>query len=88
MLRTHLLSFSVLVLVVAGIGSANAGPTITNYNYFPNEAASPRVHGAIQMEPSARRARAMQMPSVQTGPATGYPQQCRFLGGARSSLTC
>lgn len=56
--RTALLTFSLLA-PFAMLGAANAGPKITDKNYFPNEVHVQSGHGVKQrLEPGWRRAQA------------------------------
>lgn len=86
--RIRSLSFSGL-LVIAATGMAHAGPTITNYNYWPNEARSPNSSAIIQAEPDARRARAKQTRPAPTAPTVNSGQRgCRYIGGRTNLATC
>lgn len=87
MSKKFLLPFSVLLLMAAMPGPGNAGPTITNYNAWPNEVGQSRSYQTTQTESDWRRARAQvptrAAPTVRTGPIP-----CRFIGGARAPITC
>ena len=64
-------------LIVGAVGTAAAGPTITNYNYWPNE-LGPR---ASQKQVPAPRSQAVRPPEPS--------QACAYAGGARSVVrTC
>jgi hypothetical protein len=47
-----LLVITVLMTSVALAGSAHAGPTITNYNYWPNEVGASSQYKATQTAPA------------------------------------
>lgn len=86
--RTRLLTVSSLLTFMTIAGTAHAGPTITNYNAWPNEAARSSWPAITPAEPDAYRARAMQR---RTPPAATTPagrQGCRFLGGAHGPIRC
>lgn len=88
MSRTRLLTVSSLLTFMTIAGTAHAGPTITNYNSWPNEVARSSPPAITQAEPDAYRARAMQRrtPPAATTPAGRQP--CRYLGGPRNLTTC
>lgn len=58
MRKTALLTLSLLMVSAMLAGSANAGPKITDKNYFPNEVHAQSGHGIKPQETDWRKARA------------------------------
>ena len=64
------------VLMVGAVGTATAGPTITNYNYWPNEVGP----GSHQKQAPVQRNQTVRPPE----PAAA--QACAYAGGARATI--
>ena len=70
MIRVRVLTISTAGALMALVGAAQAGPTITNYNYFPSDAhrsaaSTPAWNGAYGAQAS---------PRVQVGPDSARAQ--------------
>ena len=77
MIRERVLTLSTVLALIALSGAAQAGPRITDKNYWLNE-IGPSSQSAAQAQPDWYRARAMQPGQY----------RCRYLGGPKSPQTC
>jgi hypothetical protein len=65
-----------IVLIVGAVGTATAGSTITNYNYWPNEVGP----GSHRKQAPVLRSQTVRPPE----PAAA--RACAYAGGARSTV--
>ena len=65
-----------MMLTVGAVGGATAGPTITNYNYWPNE---------VGPGPDRQQAPVARSHTVRP-PAPAAAQACAYAGGARTTI--
>ena len=73
MIRIHALTISTAGALMALVGAAQAGPTIINYNYFPNEAhrsatSTPAWNGSYGAQASPRALVGPDSARAQVGP--------------------
>jgi hypothetical protein len=82
--KTVLLTLSLLA-PFAMLGTANAGPKITDKNYFPNEVHAQSGHGVKQQrEPEWRRAQARATrTSVRSSAEQDVAPAWRYQGGPK-----
>jgi hypothetical protein len=91
MSRKRLFTLSLFLPLMALSGTAYAGSTITDRNYWPSEVQSQTQRGVATRDAEYGLARAQASgapvfyPSAET---TGRQQQCRYRGGPKSSMAC
>ena len=91
MSNRRLFTLSLVLPVTAMAGTAYAGSTITDRNYWPAEIHAQAQRGAVTRDAELSKARAMAVgaPAVYPSAATtGRQQQCRYQGGPKSTATC
>ena len=91
MIRERILAISTPLILAALSGAAHAGPTITNYNYWPNEVGPSSYYRSAPTKSESRRALANQRgrPAVQSAPSNNSGQYgCRYQGGPKFPMAC